>query len=181
MKKNKGFILIYVLGFSLALTSVILIFNFKTKKYIESFKRNYQIFEMEKIADIGFEIAKKIIEKDTNNYDWIKEKWAEEKNFNIENYELNILIEDENSKININKILEKEGKTNQLLLEVLKNLFVILEYPSSLLDCLLDWMDEDSIPKPSGAEDIYYSSIGLNYAPPNRNLLTLKELYYIKG
>jgi general secretion pathway protein K len=181
MKKNNGFILIFVLGFSLALTFMILFFNYKTKKYIESFERNYNLFEMDKIADIGFEIAKKIIEKDKNNYDWLKEKWAEEKNFIIGNYELNIKIEDENSKININKILEKEGKTNQLLLEVLKNLFTLLEYPDSLIDCLLDWIDEDSIPRPSGAEDITYSSMGLNYTVPNRNLLSLREILLIKG
>ncbi|MFN4226950.1 MAG: general secretion pathway protein GspK [Candidatus Ratteibacteria bacterium] len=180
-KSNKGFILIFVLGFSLILTSIVLFFNYKTKKYLESFKHYYDLIEMDKISDIGFEIAKKILEKDENNYDWINENWTKERNFKIENYQLNIKIEDENSKININKIIEEKGKTNQLLLNTLKNLFTILKYSDYLIDCLLDWIDEDSLPRPSGAEDITYSSEGFSYTPPNRNLLSLKELLLIKG
>ncbi|MCM8784849.1 MAG: general secretion pathway protein GspK [Candidatus Omnitrophica bacterium] len=180
-KKNKGFILIFVLGFSLILTSVVLFFNYKTKKYLESFKNYYDFIEMDRISDIGFEIAKKILEKDENNYDWIKENWTQERNYKIGNYDLYIKIEDENSKININKIIGEKGKTNQLLLEILKNLISIVEYPTFILDCLLDWIDEDNLPRPNGAEDLAYSIEGLSYTPPNRNLLSLKELLLIKG
>ncbi len=180
-KKNKGFILIFVLGFSLIFTSLVLFFNYKTKKYLESFKIYYDFIEMDRISDIGFEIAKKILEKDENNYDWINENWTKERIFRFENYELYIKIEDENSKININKIIEEKGKTNQLLLDIFKNLITILEYPTNILDCLLDWIDEDNLPRVSGAEDLAYSIEGLGYVPPNRNLLSLKELLLIKG
>lgn len=179
-KKNKGFILIFVLGFVLAFTLLVLFFNYQTTKYINSFLNYLENKEMEDMGEIGLGIVGKIIEKDKNNYDWIKETWTLERNFTIGDYNLSILINDENNKINLNKIIERQGKLNQKLLGILKNLFVVCQYPSFLIDCFLDWIDEDSIPRVSGAEDIYYKSIGLNL-PPNRPIYDLKELILIKG
>lgn len=180
MKKNKGFILILVLGFVLAFTSLVLFFNYKTTEYLNSLENYLKDKEMEDIGEIGLEIARSIIEKDKNNYDWIKEKWALERELKIQDYIISILVKDENNKINLNKIIEKEGKLNQKLLDMLKNLFVVCGYPVGLVDCLLDWIDEDSIPRASGAEEIYYKSIGLNL-PPNKQIYDLKELKFVKG
>jgi len=181
MNKNNGFILIFVLGISLAFVSLVLFFNYRTKKYIDSFTGYYKEIEADRITDIGFEIAKKIIENETNSYDWTGENWNIERNFEINNYEIKIIIRDENSKINISKILDEKGQVNQLISDLLKNLFEVCGYQSSMFDCFLDWIDEDNLPRTSGAENSYYKSLGLQFAPPNRNLLTLKELYYIKG
>ncbi|MCM8772139.1 MAG: general secretion pathway protein GspK [Candidatus Omnitrophica bacterium] len=178
---KKGFILIYILGISLAFASLLLFLNFRTEKYLESFKKKYDEIEIERIFDIGFEVAKKILENDKNNFDWIGENWAKERIFKIGNYQIRIVITDENSKINLNKILEEKGKTNETLLEIFKNLIVVLGYPFSLVDCFLDWIDEDNLPRPFGAESSYYHSIGFKFAPPNRNLLSLRELSFIKG
>ncbi|MCM8803937.1 MAG: general secretion pathway protein GspK [Candidatus Omnitrophica bacterium] len=179
-KNNKGVILIIVLGFSLALTFITLFFNYKINKYVDSLSILYESLQMDRISEVGFEIAKEIIEKDRNNYDWLEEKWNKERSFKIENYDLIIIIKDENSKINLNKVIGEKGQSNQLLLDILKNLFIICEYPSSLLDCLLDWIDEDNLERPFGAEYFYYSKIGLKKLPPNKNISNLRELYLIK-
>ncbi len=181
MNKNRGVILIFVLGISLALASLILFFNYETKKYIDYFTSSYEEIKMERVEEVGFEIARKILENDTNNYDWTGENWNKERTFIIDDYELKITITDENSKININRVIGEKGQVNQSLLDLLKNLFEISGYSTSLVDCLLDWIDEDNLPRASGAENFYYSSIGLKNIPPNRNLLTLKELFLIKG
>jgi general secretion pathway protein K len=181
MKKNNGFIIIIVLGFSLAFSFTVLFLNYKTKKYIDSVERYYENFEMERMYDLAFEIAKKILKKDRNNYDYLKEGWAQSKSVSIENYNLEIIIRDENSKININKVIGEKGVTNQLLLDLLKNLFLICKYPSSLLDSLLDWIDEDNLERPMGAEYFYYSSLGFKNLPPNKPIKSLRELFLIKG
>ncbi|MCX7916746.1 MAG: general secretion pathway protein GspK, partial [bacterium] len=85
------------------------------------------------------------------------------------------------SKINVNKIIDEKGKTNTLLYEITKNLFSILGYSPSLLDYFLDWIDEDSIPRPFGGEDFTYTINGFNYTPPNRNILVLREILLING
>lgn len=180
MKKNNGFVLIFVLGYALALSSLIIFFNYETKKYIDFFTKYIENVEMERICDIGFEISRKILENDKNNYDWIGENWAKERNYKIGNYDMKIVIKDENSKINLNKIIGEKGQINQSLLELLKNLFAINGYSSSLLDCLLDWMDEDNLERPLGAEFMYYSSIGLKGIPFNKPLSYLRELFLIK-
>ena len=181
MKKNNGFIMIIVLGFSLAFTSIVLFFNYKTKKYIATVMQNYENFEMERMCELGFEIAKELLKNDKNSYDYPGEEWAHKRIFNIEDYNLEIFIKDENSKININKVIGEKGEVNQKLLDLLKNLFLICEYPSSLLDSLLDWIDEDNLERPAGAEYFYYSSMGFKNLPPNKKIKSLRELFLIKG
>lgn len=148
---------------------------------MESFIRYYKITEMENIEELCFEIAKKIIENSRDMSNFARESWPKEKNFKIYEYEINIKITDEDSKINVNKILEKGNKINSLLLDIFKNLFIIKSYPLELIDCFLDWIDEDNIPREKGAEEFEYRMLGYSYSPPNRNLLYLKELLLIKG
>ncbi|MCM8818256.1 MAG: general secretion pathway protein GspK [Candidatus Omnitrophica bacterium] len=181
MNKKNGFILIYVLGVTFAFVSLILFFNYKVKKYLDSFTGYYKEIEKENIFELGFELAKKILENDTNNNDWLGETWNIERNFRINEYEVKIIISDENGKININKIMGEKGQVNQLLFDLIKSLFQVCGYSSSLLDCFFDWIDEDNLPRAEGAEEIYYKSIGLINLPPNRNLLSLRELFLIKG
>jgi type II secretory pathway component PulK len=181
MKKNNGFIMIIVLGFSLAFSFIVLFFNYKTKKYIDTVMQHYKNFEMERICELGFEIVKELLKNDKNSYDYPGEGWGRNRVYNIEDYDLEIIIKDENSKININKVIGEKGQVNQLLLDLLKNLFLICGYPSSLLDSLLDWIDEDNLERPAGAEYFYYSSLGFKNLPPNKKIKSLRELFLIKG
>ncbi|WP_417909925.1 general secretion pathway protein GspK [Candidatus Electronema sp. PJ] len=51
----------------------------------------------------------------------------------------------------------------------------------SLLDSLVDWIDEDDEERENGAEKTYYSSQSPPYAPANRPVLLPEELFLIKG
>ena len=181
MKKNSGFIMIIVLGLSLAFSFMVLSFNFKTKEYVDSVVKQYENFNMENICELGFEIAKELLKNDKNSYDYFGEEWMHRRVFNIEDYYVIIEIKDENSKININKIIEEKGQINQLLLDLLKNLFLICGYSFSLFDSLIDWIDEDNLERPMGAEYFYYSSVGFKNLPPNKKIKNLSELFLIKN
>lgn len=50
-----------------------------------------------------------------------------------------------------------------------------------LADCLLDYIDADSTPRPNGAEQDYYDQLAKPYQIKNGPLATLEELLLVKG
>jgi len=51
----------------------------------------------------------------------------------------------------------------------------------SIADALLDWVDADSTPRPSGAEADYYEGLGVPYSPRNGAPQGLEELLLVRG
>ena len=99
----------------------------------------------------------------------------------IENGQISAAITDCQSKYNVNNLLAsgEAGKKHQ---ERFKRLLTVLELPESLLDSLLDWIDEDSnIHYPGGAEDNHYMSKSKPYRAANREIVHISELKLIEG
>ncbi|MBL7031599.1 MAG: type II secretion system minor pseudopilin GspK [Nitrospira sp.] len=67
--------------------------------------------------------------------------------------ELTIYIEDENSKFNINKIINPNGTTETEALSTLKRLLVYLKINPNLALLIADWIDPDSEPRLPYYED----------------------------
>jgi hypothetical protein len=77
-------------------------------------------------------------------------------------------LEDEAGKINVNIA----GKA------------VLMKLPGitdAMADCLLDYIDADSNPRPNGAEQDYYDQLPKPYRIKNGPLATLEELLLVKG
>ena len=51
----------------------------------------------------------------------------------------------------------------------------------SIADAILDWVDADSTPRPSGAEADYYEGLGVPYSPRNGTPQCLEELLLVRG
>jgi len=180
-RKNKeGIILIYVLTFTLSITTLLLVLHYKIEKYMDDFTAKNEFIKMENVSDIGYAVGKKLLEIDKNSYDWYGDVWGKEIEMNIGDYKIDIEIKDEDGKINLNKVIGKKGKVNTKLLNLLKNLFAFMGYSDSMVDCLLDWIDEDEIPGNSGAESTYYRMNNYPYVPPNKPLYSIKEIILIK-
>jgi len=181
-KQNKnGIILVYVLAFTLLITALILTIHYKVENFMDIFAERVDFIEMENYANLGFSIGKKLLEIDDNSYDWYGENWGQDIEIDTEKYLLKVKIYDEDGKININKIIGEKGRINTLLLDILKRLFTILKCSDSMVDCLLDWIDEDELPRSSGAESTFYRMNGYSYVPPNRPLYSIGEIALIKG
>lgn len=75
---------------------------------------------------------------------------------------------DEASRININTADEE-------------TLLRLPNMTKDLVDCLLDYRDADSDPRPSGAEQEYYDQLKRAYTIKNGPLTTLEELLLVKG
>ncbi len=84
---------------------------------------------------------------------------------------LSIIIEDENSRFNINSIIYPNGSTNKEALSSLKKLLEYFNIDSSIVMRIADWIDPDSDPRQMTSE----------YNAKNSSLWSVEELKFIEG
>ena len=70
------------------------------------------------------------------------------------NTKLTVKIEDENSKFNINSIINESGTTNEYALSSLKKLLIYLNINPDHALLIADWIDQDSEPRRPYSEDV---------------------------
>lgn len=184
VSKNNGAVLIFVLIVVLAMSTMVLFFQSKSKHYLDLLTSEAIFSKVDSFAELGVEIGKEIInlqqKKETTSI-LIDRTWPKEKIYEIDGMTLTITIKDENTCINPNRIFGKEkGEINTSLQDIFNTFFTVAGYSSTLRDSLLDWIDEDDIPRQNGAESFYYRAQGLPYIPPNKKLYTLEEMLFIR-
>jgi general secretion pathway protein K len=91
-------------------------------------------------------------------------------------------IEDERGKVNLNELANlSDPNTRTQKITRFKRFFELVQVNSDLVDVIVDWVDADEVPEPTGAESIYYQSLRPAYRAGNAPLQTVSELYLIKG
>ncbi len=117
-------------------------------------------------------------------YDGPTDIWAMPiKNYAIGDGFLTAQIQDETGKLNLNDLASATGSSDvqQKKVNRVKRLFELLRVNPTLVDALIDWMDQDEVPQPSGAESLYYQSLRPPYRCANERLAGLGDLRLIKG
>jgi len=95
---------------------------------------------------------------------------------------LSAQIEDELGKLNLNdlaaggNLVARETKLKQF-----KRLFELVQVNPDLVDAIVDWVDDNEVSEPAGAESLYYQTLRPSYRAANTSLQTLLELRLIKG
>ena len=84
---------------------------------------------------------------------------------------------DESAKLNLNAMFDL-GSSGSVVREMLMWLPDMTE---DVADAIVDWMDSDDTPRPSGAETEYYGTLQPPYRPKNGKLETLEELLVVRG
>jgi len=96
----------------------------------------------------------------------------------IENGQYTFRIMDESGKIPLNALTDSTGV-------VLKNLLTNMGYQEedaeTVVDSILDWRDEDELPRLHGAESEYYMALPNPYKAKNGVFDTVEELLLVKG
>ncbi len=115
-----------------------------------------------------------------NQHDSLAEDWARPVvNLQVEGGTLSGRLQDLSGRFNLNNLLGRDGRPDPLWLERYRRLLARLGLSSSLADSLLDWLDADSQPRPSGAEDGLY--LGRGYRARNGRIQALAELSRVAG
>jgi general secretion pathway protein K len=180
VRSEDGFVLVIVLIIIALLFPIIIAFNSRTQiNLIEAsnYRDNIQAIRM---ARSGVEGAMGVLMEDDASYDALTDRWAMDfPSFQVGEGMLAVKITDEDSKININRLVDG-GNINSVVDGHLRKLIVRLEGKPEIVDALIDWMDtDDKVYGTAGAEEEYYRELG--YYPKNGALSSLDELLLIKG
>jgi general secretion pathway protein K len=133
------------------------------------------------LAKSGINIAMSYLKYDAENSDTddLTEDWAKSyPPIPVDGGFVKVLIEDEDAKINVNKLVMGDGKLHPNIHTALSNIFESLEVDLEILDAIIDWID----PNDEGeSENHYYGSLDPPYACKDGPLDTLSELLMVKG
>ena len=130
-------------------------------------------------------------------YDSLDEPWAYGVPFQvINNAVMECSISDEFGKLNLNALFRTGSQSSEdsessddvetvdadeILEQTLRYLFEERGAEEDLVDAVLDWLDADDEPRPSGAESDYYQSLSKPYACKNGPMSSVEELLLIRG
>ncbi len=165
---------------------------------------NYKVGrQLETIADSGVNIALALLEYDgnKNQTDSFFDDWA---TLDRENFEglfpsgtLYLKVVDLSGRLQINSLVQKTGgeteagggtnteiEVRQMFLRLLQSgLFSVEDETEarSIVDALVDWIDEDDTESDLGAESSYYQSLEQPYSCRNGPVRYIEELLLVKG
>ena len=86
-----------------------------------------------------------------------------------------VRVESESGKVDVNLVDE------EVLLGMLKKAGLPEEEAEGVRDAILDWRDEDDVPRPRGAERAEYERMNEPVTPRNGKILGVGELTHVKG
>ena len=176
-----------------ALISVLLVFALVAIIGSQIASRNYR--DIRKTANIinskqayhfalgGEQFARQILfrdydESERNNVDSLTDNWANiDQVFDIDNGSMTIEVSDLQGRFNINNLINEGNKINQSALADFKRLQTELKLSNDYSVALIDWLDSDTNPSESGAEDEEYAEN--NYKAANQAMADISELRLI--
>jgi general secretion pathway protein K len=183
-KSQKGIALILTLLITAILVTLIVEVNYSTQVDVRIAGNLRNDLQASYLATSGINIAMSYLKYDVQNTetDNLTEEWA--KSFPpipVGEGFVKVLIEDENAKININKIMKEGGEEDEMIVNALARLLERAEIDMAILNSIIDWIDPNDDAKAEGAEDNYYESLDPPYPCKNGPLDTLSDLHMIKG
>jgi len=123
--------------------------------------------------------AMKVLMRDRqqNNVDHLGEMWAKQlPPAFISGGQLNGKLNDEQSKFNLNNLLDSENKPSPENIQRFEKLLKKLNLPTNLVTQVLDWIDNDSTVQMGGAEDNEYALQTPPYRTGNTRFQSVEEL-----
>ena len=187
---ERGIALLLTLLILTLLVAMILEFDAEARREYRDAATFRDNFKATVLARASVQAARGVLQQDFLKdkqtgqlFDALTDLWA----FPITNYAigdglLNAKIEDERGKLNLNDLavtgdpIIKKAKVGRV-----KRLFELVQINPDLVDAIVDWVDDNDVPEPSGAESLYYQTLRPSYRSANQPLQTLLELRLIKG
>ena len=182
-KSEKGVALILTLLIAAILVTLVVETNYSTQVDVRIAGNVRNDLQASYLAKSGVNIAVSYLKYDGQNTDTdnLDEDWAKSyPPIPVGDGFVNVMIEDENAKININEVV-KLGKEQEKIVGALSILFESADVDIGILDSIIDWIDPDHDLRPDGAEGPHYGSLEPPYKCKNGPLDTLSELLMIKG
>lgn len=187
-------------GFALVLTLIVtalliaLVAEFVTQVYVDTTARQSYVDAQKGslLAESGITGAVALLQfaLPKKTYSSLHDPWNKPLEIPEESGSLRLTIEDESAKLSLNHIAGSNGvfnsgtagDTTESYYGTAQRLFRRLKLPAGdLCDAIADWVDQDSIPKPGGAEQEWYASRKPPLLAKNLPFDTFEELAMVKG
>ena len=134
---------------------------------------------------VGENWVRKLLAEDSisSKIDSLTEDWAKENNkLDVDGGTIQFDVEDLQGRLNLNNLLDQEGRPSKPDLGQFRNLLVALELDPELTQPIVDWIDTDiNVSLPTGAEDQEYLALDQPYRTANAPFVSSSELMLIKG
>lgn len=139
----------------------------------------------ELLAEGGISAAKIALREDARNnaFDTLDEVWSRPvPPIDLGEGTIRVAVEDEERKINLNRLILPNGNApDDQKLAVFRRLLEILEVDPTLADAIVDWIDNDDVPRVGGSESAFYGSLPQPYQAKNDLFDTVEELRLVRG
>jgi len=197
--KQKGFIVIVVLCMIICLSVLLLGFNYQSRNNLRAvgdFQKSAQALNCAK-AGLNIAIAAIKDSEDIPIYKRSLDLLSDENTFDIDDGKCSITVAEENCKLNVNLLKDKNGQPNRTRIDQLLRLIDLLNTEGTghshigygLVPSIIDWTDSDDqvthLPfikyENSGAESAYYGNFETPYSCRNAPLEVTEELLLVKG
>jgi len=187
---ERGIALLLTLLILTLLVALILEFDAEARREYRDAAAFRDNFKATVLARAAVQAARGVLQQDSvkekqtgQAFDAPTDLWA----FPITNYALgdgllNAQIEDELGKLNLNDLgIAGDLVAKAATVKKFKRLFELLQVNPDLVDAIVDWVDDNEVQEPAGAESLYYQAQRPSYKAANNKLQTLLELRLIKG
>lgn len=186
MKGEKGFALVITLLVTVLL--VALTAEFTTEVFVDTTARHNFVAGQQAslLAESGITGGVRLLQLTLNDrsYSSLSDQWAQPLKLSDERGDLQLSIEDESGKINLNYVAPPSGElqgsfTGAAAGRLFRSLKI--EAWGDLVDSLADWLDINDYPHPGGAESVQYAALIPPYKAKNGRLDSVEELALVKG
>ena len=137
------------------------------------------------LAEAGVSAVRVALRQDAkdNSYDTLDELWAQPTPpFEMGDGTISIFVEDEERKINLNKLVMPNGNApDEDRVAMFRAFLAYMGIDVSLADAFVDWLDNDDTPRVGGAESNYYLSLPRPYKAKNDLFDTIDEILLVRG
>ncbi len=181
LKNESGFALILTLVVTALMVAVVV--EMIHQVYVDtSLSRGFRDGQQASIlAESGVTGAKALLASNAANPVVISKLLAAPYKIEDEAGSLEITLNDESGKININFLVKSGGEYEQFTQEALQRLGKRLKIQDDVWSSVADWIDSNDMPRSGGAESSYYRTLKPPYSARNGKLLSLAELSLVKG
>jgi general secretion pathway protein K len=137
------------------------------------------------LAAAGTGAARIALREDANDnqYDTLDEYWSRPvPPIELGDGVINVFVEDEERKINLNRLVMPNGNApDDQRLAVFRLFLTRMGIDASLADAFVDWLDNDDAPRVGGAESSYYMALPYPYKAKNDLFDSVEEILLVRG
>jgi general secretion pathway protein K len=195
LKDNRGMALILTILIVSLIVALTLQFNTSMRSNLHAATNLCDGIKLGCIARSGFNGALALLYEDgsSGNVDTLHEDWAHIGIFSESSASIfgegRFLVEitDLSGRIQINQLIDKDGKYNDTQKSLLTRFLNSPEFGldpeevDNIVDAIKDWIDTDSETTRFGAENAYYQTLEKPYPCKNEPFEFLEELLFVRG